>query len=451
MPTTTFEEAELGRVQRGLDELVGGGGSPEDAAAAERFGAALLAMALVPDAGRQLAGASLDALEKAGNARAALVLAAMAVLGRPPLAQEARAVLEGLHRGGVRSPVEEAVGTLQVEEARRVDVGPGQMLAALLRRPGERHVQVAMVVVEHDETGGAAVGGSLSPPGDLRSLGRVLRKVAGDRGCPLSPGELREALASALARSAEAGLTVSFDLGAAVPVLARALTGDAAAFVPVAVDGGHKLPVDPEDDDEFEAASQELAQHLGEVCEGDAVIERSGPFVATTMLDYKWRYGDRRLSSWTTADLGEYLLDYFPRKVSADHELVVDTPSCVVAFLRMLDDHGALQGQSMDALGAHVEAVTEAFRGAAEDRHRWGPAKSTVMTMLEGGVDPDDPDAVREWIVNAQPPVSEGHPGQWTAAGPRPHDGPRRVGRTSSAARAKQRKSARAARRRNRR
>jgi hypothetical protein len=141
----------------------------------------------------------------------------------------------------------------------------------------------------------------------------------------LSPGELREALA----RSAEAGVRVSFDLGVAVPILARAVTDDAAAFAPAVVDGGHELPVAPGDDDEFVAASEELAEHLGEVCNGDAVIERSGPFVATTMLDYKWRYGDRRLGSWTTADLDEYLLDYFPHKVSGDRRLVVDTPSCV--------------------------------------------------------------------------------------------------------------------------
>jgi hypothetical protein len=61
------------------------------------------------------------------------------------------------------------------------------MLAALLRRPGEDQVQAALVVVEHDETGGAFVGGSLSPPGRPCSLGRVLRKIAGDGGCYIVP------------------------------------------------------------------------------------------------------------------------------------------------------------------------------------------------------------------------------------------------------------------------
>ena len=452
MPATSFKEAELGWVRQGLDDLLSGAGRPDDAAGAERLGAALLTMAQVPDAGVELAAASLESLEKAGDARAAGVLAALAVLARPPLAEEARAVLERLHRVGVRSPVEEAVGTLQVEEARRVDVGAGQMLAALLRRPGADQVQAALVIVEHDETGGAAIGGSVSSPGRLPSLGGVLRKITGDGGSSVSSRELREALACALARSAEAGVRVSFDLCAAVPILARALTGDAAAFAPVVVDGGHELPVAPGDYDEFEAASEELAGHLGEVCVGDAVIERSGPFVVTTMLDYKWHYGDRRLGSWTTADLDDYLLDYFPRKVSGGDGLVVDTPSCVAAFLAMLDHHGALQGQSLEVLGAHVEALREEFAAAAEDRRRWGLAKSTMMMMLDAGVDPEDPDSVQDWIdaVNAGPLLFDGDRLRSPRGDGRFLDGPARVGRTQRAARTKQRKAARAARRRNR-
>jgi len=290
-----------------------------------------------------------------GDARGAAVLAAMAVLARPPLAEDAGAALERLHLAGVRSPVEGEVGTLVVEEARRLALGTGEVLVALLRRPAAREVQAAMVIVEREETGGAAVGGSLSPPGSRRSLGRALAKMAGvvggGRSSAVSPGDLTEALRQAFARSAEAGLAVPFDLGMAAPILALALTGDAAAFAPVVVNGSHELPLDPEDDEELDAATEELARHLVEVNEGDPVVERSGPFVAETMLDYKWRYGDRCLGSWTTADLDEYLLDYFPRKVCADDELVRDAPACVVAFLTMLNDHDALDGATFRSLG----------------------------------------------------------------------------------------------------
>ena len=457
MPATV-KGADVRRVRHDLGELLGDGEDVGDAAVAERLGAAFLAMGQVPGAGPELAAASLEALEAAGGARGAAVLAAMAVLARPPLAEDAGASLERLHLAGVRSSAEGEVGTLVVEEARRLALGTGEVLVALLRRPAAHQVQAAMVIVEHEKTGGAAVGGSLSPPGSPRSLRRALAKmagvVAGGRSSVVSPGDLTEALRRAFARSAEAGLAVPFDLGMAAPILARALTGDAGAFAPVVVNGSHELPLDPEDDEELDAATEELARHLVEVNEGDPVVERSGPFVAQTMCDYKWRYGDRRLGSWTTADLDEYLLDYFPRKVCADDELVRDAPPCAVAFLTMLDDHDALEGASVRSLGAHVEAITEQFRRAVSDRRRWGPAKSAMTAMLDDGVDPEDEDAVAEWIdaVNAGADLWGAGPRRWSEGATPPHGGPRSGGRAAGRrSRAKQRKTARAARRRNRR
>jgi hypothetical protein len=456
MPTT-LQDGEVRRVRRDLGGLLGDREGAEDPAVAERLGAGFLAMGQVSGAGPDLVKAALASLEEAGNAHAAGVLAAMAVLARGPLAEQAGAVLGRLHEAGVHSPVEDAVGTLRVEEARRLDLGGGEVLMAMLSRACSRQVQVAVVMIEHDETNGAAVGGDLSPPGKRRVFGKFLREIegaTGTQGSPLPPGALAETLRGAFSCSAEAGLAVPFDLGVAAPILARALTGDPGAFAAVAVDGGHELSLDPEDDDEFESASEELAEHLFEVCEGDPVVERSGPFVAGTMLDYKWRYGDRQLGCWTTEDLDDYLLDYFPRKVSADHELVADTPACVVAFLTMLDDHDALQGPSLQVLGAHVEAMNARFRRAAEDRRRWGPAKSAMMAMLAEGVDPEDPGAVQDWIdaVNARPDLLVSEARQLTGNGPRPHYGPGHGRQTPSAARAKQqRKTARAARRRNRR
>lgn len=428
----------------------------EDPTVAERLGAAFLAMGQVPGAGPELAEAALVSLEEAGNARAVGVLAAMAVLARPPLAEKADAVLGRLHQAGVHSPVEDVVGTLRLEEARRFSLGGGEVLVALLTRSTVRQVQAAVVIIEHEETNGAAVGGNLSPPGKRRELERFLAEIestSGKRGRSLSTGEFADALRSAFARSAEAGLAVPFDLAIAMPIIARALTGDPGAFAPVAVNGGHELLVDPEDDDEFEAASEELACHLVEVNEGDPTIERSGAFVVSTMLDYKWRYGDRLLRSWTRTDLDDYLLDYFPRKVSADPELVADTPACVVAFLTMLDDHGALEGASLRSLGAHVEANTKRFHRAASDRRKWGPAKSAMMAMLDDGLDPEDEDAVTQWIdgVHARTALSGADFSGWGGGNPRPDGGSRRDRTTPSAVRAKQRKAQRAARRRNRR
>ena len=455
MPTTLQETD----APPDLGELLGGDGDDvESAAMAERIGAALLAMAQIPGTGQELAGTALESLEKAGGASAAAVLAAIAVFAGAPLAGEAGAALERLHRAGVRSAAEDAVGTAQVAEARRLRLDDGEILVAILHRAATREVQAAIVIVEDEEAGGAVVDGRLSPPAPRRSLGTALRKLDGAleaRGTSISPVDLTEALRSAFARSAEVGRSASFELAVTAPILSRALTGDPTAFAPVVVRGSHQLPVDPEDDEEFEAASEELAEHLFDVNEGDPVVERAGPFVAATMLNYKWHCGDGRLGSWTTADLDGYLLDYFPRKVSARDQTVRDTPGCVVAFLTMLDDHGALEGPPLEVLAAYVKTATKEFRHAAADRRRWGPAKSTVMAMLADGVDPGDEEAASAWIdaFNVATRLSLAGPVPWAEAGAHGQVGVGRSpggGRTTSAARAKQRKAQRAARRRNR-
>ena len=120
----------------------------------------------------------MAALEEVGGELGAAVLAAMAALARAPLAESARAHLEHLHDTGVRSPIEKSIGTLEVVEARRLDVGPGEVLVALLRRPGERAVQAAFVIVEQEETGGAPLDGDLTPPSRQRSLDAVVHQVA---------------------------------------------------------------------------------------------------------------------------------------------------------------------------------------------------------------------------------------------------------------------------------
>jgi hypothetical protein len=111
------KEQELERARRGLGELLSRGAGTGGVDGAERLGAAIVAMSQVPDAGPELARAALEALEEARDAQGLGVLAAVAVLARPDLAGEAAAARDRLHLAGVRSPVEEVVGTMEVKEA----------------------------------------------------------------------------------------------------------------------------------------------------------------------------------------------------------------------------------------------------------------------------------------------------------------------------------------------
>jgi hypothetical protein len=124
----------------------------------------------------------------------------------------------------------------------------------------------------------------------------------------------------------------------------------------------------------------------------DCPVQRSGPFVVYSMLEWKAIYGDGRLDHWTVGDLHTYLLEHFPRKVSADRGLLGDTPSCVRDFVYFMSDRGTLAGEDSGVLADAAEEVFDEFLAANRDRSNWGLAK----LMLNGGAaildDEDDED-----------------------------------------------------------
>jgi hypothetical protein len=173
------------------------------------------------------------------------------------------------------------------------------------------------------------------------------------------------------------------------------------------------------------------AEHA--ICLGCPSV-RSGPFVVHSMLEWKAIYGDGRLGHWTVGDIHAYLLEHFPRKVSADRRLLGDTPTCVRDFVYFMSDRGTLSGEDTGVLADAAEDVFDEFLAANRDRRNWGLAKQ----MFHGGAttmdEDDDPDA---HLVTSLP---EGFESPHVTAS----------GGQSAVARRK-RKAARAARRRNRR
>ena len=113
-----------------------------------------------------------------------------------------------------------------------------------------------------------------------------------------------------------------------------------------------------------------------------------GDFVASSMLQWKGGYDDGRLGRWTRADLAEYLLEYFPRKVSVDEETLAAVPECVSAFLEFLAARGSLSGEPLEQLEEACESLRDEFLERARDSAHWGLAKSMVMQMQAEGIDP---------------------------------------------------------------
>jgi len=174
------------------------------------------------------------------------------------------------------------------------------------------------------------------------------------------------------------------------------------------------------------------AQHA--ICRG-CPVDRAGPFIVHSMLEWKAIYGDGRLGHWTRDDIGRYLLDHFPRKVSADRQLRRDTPTCVRDFVYFMSDRGTLAGDELDVLADAGDELFDEFLAANKDRRNWGLAKR----VLRGGAAFIDLDDDRYVDLATFPPAS-----------PDPAPPTYRTGSGTPAERAK-RKAARTARKRNRR
>jgi len=54
------------------------------------------------------------------------------------------------------------------------------------------------------------------------------------------------------------------------------------------------------------------------------------------MLEWKLDYGDGELLQWGLADLREFMLDWFPRKVTCEPATPSVVPAAMVAFLGFL-------------------------------------------------------------------------------------------------------------------
>jgi hypothetical protein len=324
--------------------------------------------------------------------------------------------MERLTDAGIASPAASALGTLAVKDAVRIEGQGAELLIALLARPGAPEVQAALLGIEHHDTVGALVQCVLTPPAPLADARELLDGVdGGSPPQPIAQGELAARAGAAARRAVEQEIALGHEAGPALAILSRALTGDPAGLPRPQVlapweDDDPELTVNAGDDEDgfhhvMEMLLDELEQHAKATQAPGGVVWQHGDFVASTMLQYKGGYADGRLGRWTRADLAEYLLDYFPRKVSVDHDALDAVPDCVRAFLVFLDERGSLSGEQLEQLEHALKELRDEFHARTRDSSRWGLAKSMVMQMHAEGVDPSAPGALDAWMAdfNARP------------------------------------------------
>jgi hypothetical protein len=455
-----FQEELLPALESSLDEL------PDDPAEVERLAVLLVLPMELPEVPADVRAAVLDAIEQRRDPGAAGLLAAIAVLGREPLACQARAASERLASGGIVSPISRQLGTLAVQEAARFADGSAEMLVAALRRPRARDAQVAIFAIEHEDTRGSLVECILTSPMQAAEARGYVTGEATAPGAPapeaMTTDELVACACAAAERAVDAGVALGHEASVALPILSRALTGDPARMarpdaVPPWEEDDEELFVDPVEDEEgFHRTVQQLVEEFDEhVAEEypEGAIARNGAFVAGSLLDWKGGYADGRLGRWSATDLSDYLLDFFPRKLSLPLDELDDVPECVVAFVFFLAARGSLSGDAPHQLEQACDELRGEFGERARSPERWGVAKSLVMLMLADGVDLDEPGALEAWMAdfNARPSAERDGAIGAAAGDPRePTQRSRGGAPRNGRARRADRKAQRAARRRNR-
>jgi hypothetical protein len=122
-------------------------------------------------------------------------------------------------------------------------------------------------------------------------------------------------------------------------------------------------------------------------------------FIAESFLRYKTDYLGGSPRSLTEVDAEGFLLDHFPRKVSADEPMIEHTPRILVSFCDWLAARGDIAPRVAGAARTRVAAIRDRFLAAARDPSRFGPAKSFVMGMHAEGVDFTDEAAVQDHML----------------------------------------------------
>ena len=389
-----------------LDDLLDEAPAPEDPAELERL--AVIATAAVrhrdlPDEVRQ---AWADALESRGDRDAATLLAAGAALV-PVIADPAGEALAHLRGAGVEPRVPEGFGALRAGDARHGVLGDGSDLYMVhLQRPAEERAQVASLIVERDpEPAGTLARGMISGPLDPPAAMSLFEQRDLPEAPALEPvavADVERVLRDAAARMTELDIPASGELALSLPLLSQAVCGDVSALagIPTAPPGW-ELHVEPEDEEGFEKVQDgllaEFAAWVERTGAGEA-LRRSGDLLAAAILHWKWGYADGYLGHWTIEDVEEFFLDYAPRKLPSDDDIVEDAPDCAAGLMRFLDEVDLLTGDPVEELVACCESVRAEFTGAARDPARWGPAKAMVAQMQADGVDPTDKEALQAWM-----------------------------------------------------
>jgi hypothetical protein len=312
-------------------------------------------------------------------------LRALAVVAEGDLGRRAsRAASELTMAGSLASGWVNALGTAEPTEAwRATDLcGDQDSVMVGFRYPnGAEHSIV--VLVDHVLGGTAKDVAVLGPLSDVTASWRGISDIElVEEPVGVAAGRVIEAMERT---SRTINAPVSDDYGSSAP-LVRARLGPLVHALP------ETEPLAPEQ-------REELVRAFLTDPAGTAYRDDSGAwFLLDAIVDYRCDYHGRDPLRWSGGAALLFLLDFVPRKITAEQQDLARVPDVLRAWVAWAAKRAGLP--------AHLAAETVQVIGEAEgqfaeaiaDERRWGPAKLLAMDMLADGVDLTDIDAANAWL-----------------------------------------------------
>jgi hypothetical protein len=158
-----------------------------------------------------------------------------------------------------------------------------------------------------------------------------------------------------------------------------------------------------DEDDEPESAYERYSGLVDEFWASDAcralpeAVRKHAEFMVGVFLEYMWDYKGVSLERLRPTRVSDILLDYFPRKITADSDFYESAPAVLTVFFRWLGQTGRVA--DAESLCDKVNDVAKEMLACSQDPLNWGPAKSLFMQAKSEGVDVTDDKAMKRYTA----------------------------------------------------
>ncbi|GAA4221187.1 hypothetical protein FHR32_005337 [Streptosporangium album] len=151
---------------------------------------------------------------------------------------------------------------------------------------------------------------------------------------------------------------------------------------------------DPEETEEFESAKDLLVRRC--LAWADEHGMRADEAMLMAALDARHRSRDGRLAHWDARQVRRFLLEWIPRHLAAERDVLATAPESLLTLLRYLAASGLRdpRGASPAELEAAVAEAAAEYPAALADPARQGIGKFWAQIALDNGILLDDERAV---------------------------------------------------------